>query len=214
MQEAHERGTNHVVVSIENQSNQIIPRRLEDALLDFDTYGLNQFWTEYHAYTNTTQKYDYAMTLQLARINISPEQVKEREIERAQRVKDGWQYKLDSNGNVMKDSIGNDIKEDKFINVRARVFELHQFKETQIIGNVLFSDINTKRTLEQFPIDSGFIFENFYATFEGDRRALTREDLSLVGGQPVPFPTNEQMIFDTGEDLKLKLKTIIANFKI
>jgi hypothetical protein len=27
------------------------------------------------------------------------------------------------------------------------------------------------------------------------------------------FPTNEQMVYDTGEDLKLKLKNIITNNK-
>lgn len=93
LQEAHERGIAHVIVSIENQTNQVIPRRLEDALLDFDTYGLDQFWSEYHAYMEDSLNYDYAMQLQLARINISPEQVKEREVLRQRKIKDGWQYK-------------------------------------------------------------------------------------------------------------------------
>lgn len=214
MQEAHARGTAHIIVSIENQTNQIIPARLEDALLDFDTYGLNQFWAEYHAYSNDSINYDYAMQLQLARIIISPEQVKEREILREQRIKDGWQYQLDSNGNVAKDSLGNDIKEDKFINARARLFEFSQFKEAQILANVVFTDVKEQQTLEQFNIDSGFIFENFYARFRGDRRALTLEDRDLIRLEAIPFPSNEQMIFDTGEDLKLQLKDIISNYQL
>ena len=59
MDEAHQRGTNYVIVTIENQTRQIIPRRLEDDLLNFDTYGLNQFWTEYHAYPSNDIVYDY-----------------------------------------------------------------------------------------------------------------------------------------------------------
>ena len=214
LQEAHERGIAHVIVSIENQTNQIIPRRLEDALLDFDTYGLDQFWSEYHAYANDSLEYDYAMQLQLARINISPEQVKEREVVRQRRIKDGWQYKLDDNGNVLKDSLGNDIKEDKFINVRARLFEVEQIKSAQIIANVVFSDIVNNEIIENFDIDSGFIFENFYARFRGDRRALNRDDRNLINSRAVPFPTSEQMIFDTGEDLKAKLKRIISDYKL
>ena len=214
MQEAHERGIAHVIVSIENQTNQIIPRRLEDALLDFDTYGLDQFWTAYHAYANDSLNYDYAMQLQLARINISPEQLKEREVIRQRRVKDGWQYKLDDNGNVLKDSLGNDIKEDKFINVRARVFEFEQIKSAQIIANVVFSDLVNNEIIENFDIDSGFIFENFYARFRGDKRALNRDDRNLVNNTAVPFPTSEQMIFDTGEDLKAKLKRIITDYTL
>ncbi|MBT8244377.1 MAG: hypothetical protein HKP48_08480 [Winogradskyella sp.] len=214
MQEAHERGTAHVIVDIKNQTNQVIPRRLEEALLDFDTYGLNQFWTAYHAYKKDGMAYDYAMQLQLAQINISPEQVREREVLRQREVKDGWQYKLDGNGNVIKDSLGNDIKEDKFINARARLFEVEQFKQAEILANVVFTDLKTQERLEQFNIDSGFIFENFYATFRGDRRALTTEDRELVRNRAIPFPTNEQMIFDSGEDLKIRLKNIIADYRL
>jgi len=214
MQEAHERGIVYVIVDIENQTNQVIPKRLEEALLDFDTYGLNQFWIAYHAYQKDSLDYDYAMQLQLARINISPEQVREREVLRQREVKDGWQYKLDGNGNVMKDTLGNDIKEDKFINARARLFEVEQFKQAEILANVVFTDLKTQETLEQFNIDSGFIFENFYATFRGDRRALTLDDRNLVRNRAIPFPTNEQMIFDSGEDLKIRLKDIISSYKI
>ncbi len=214
MNEAHERGTAHVIVAIENQTRQILPRRLEDALLDFDTYGLNQFWTQYHAEENGGMNYDYAMKLQLARINISPEQVREREVVRQQLVKDGWQYRLDANGNVAKDSLGNDIKEDKIITVRARVFETEQFKQAEILANVVFRDLKANETIEQFNIDSGFVFEHFYATFRGDRRALNNDDRNLIRNRPIPFPTNEQMIFDSGEDLKLKLKDIISDYRL
>ncbi|TCK68961.1 hypothetical protein DFQ05_0471 [Winogradskyella wandonensis] len=214
MQEAHELGTAHVAVSIENQTNQVIPRRLEEALLDFDTYGLNQFWTVYHAYKGDSLDYDYAMRLRLARINISPEQVREREVPRQREVKDGWQYKLDGNGNVMKDSLGNDIKEDKIITVRARLFEYEQFKQAEILADVTFTDLQNKQVLEQFNLDSGFVFENFYARFRGDRRALTVDDRDLVRNRAIPFPTNEQMIFDAGEDLKIRLKNIIQDYKL
>ena len=63
--------------------------------------------------------------------------------------------------------------------------------------------------MESFPIDSEFIFENFYGRVNGDRRALNEDDIQLLGNRAVPFPSNEQMVFDTGEDLKLKLKDII-----
>ena len=98
MDEAHAKGTNYVIVNIENQTNQIIPRRLEDDLLNFDTYGLNQFWTVYHANPDANINYDYAMKLQLKRINISPEQIKEKQIVRERNIVDGWEYKLDRKG--------------------------------------------------------------------------------------------------------------------
>lgn len=214
LDEAYQKGTIYVSVSIHNETNQIIPKRLEDELLNFDTYGLDQFWVEYHANPDRTIEYDYAMELQLKRINISPERINERQLLRERNIVDGWQYVLDSNGNVKKDSLGNDIKEDKIVNVKARFNEFIQTKNTQIISDVVYIDLVSKKLIDRFTIDSGFAFENVYATYRGDERALTREDLDLVRNRRVPFPSNEQMVYDTGEDLKLKLKNIIKSYKI
>ena len=216
MEEAHQRGTNYVIVSIENQTNQIIPRQLEYDLLNFNTYGLDQFWTVYHGNTNSSTdiNYDFAMQLQLKQINISPEQINEREILREQEIIDGWEYQKDRNGNVMKDSLGNDIKIDKIIKVRARLFEVVQTKSSQIIGDVVYVNLINNQLINSFPIDSGFIFENFFGTFRGDERALLNEDRDLINSRRVPFPSNEQMVYDTGEDLKAKLKDIISRFRV
>lgn len=210
MDQAHFKGTDFVIVSVKNETNQIIPTRLEEELLDFDTYGLNDnFWTLYHANASAEINYDYAMQLQLKRINISPEHVYEKEYVREAEIVDGWEYVLDENGNVAKDSSGNDIKQDKIVRILARLSEVQQVKSTQVIGQVVFTDLKQNQVLESFPIDSEFIFENFYGRFRGDRRALSDDDKRLLGNRAIPFPTNEQMVYDTNEDLKLKLKDII-----
>ncbi|MGS2725935.1 hypothetical protein ACU8DI_04955 [Psychroserpens sp. BH13MA-6] len=214
MTEAHNKGTDYVIVSIENQTRQIIPQRLEADLLNFDTYGLNQFWTVYHANAAEDLDYDYAMALQLKQINISPERIKERQILRQREIVDGWEYQLDANGNVMKDSLGNDIKIDKIINVKARLFEFEQQKSSQILAEVVYSDLINQQVLERFPIDSGYEFLNLFATYRGDKRALTREDLDIINNRRVGFPSNEQMVFDTGEDLKIRLKKIISSYRM
>jgi len=215
MVEAHQTGTDYIIVSIENHTRQIIPVRLEEDLLNFDTYGLNQFWTVYHANTSNDIKYDYAMKLQLKRINISPEQIKEREILREKEIVDGWEYKLDNNGNVVKDSLGNDIKLDKIVKVKARFLEFVQLKSTQVIADVVYIDSKSNTLLDTFTIDSEFVFENIFAKVRGDKRALNGEDRKILNNnRRVPFPSNEQMVYDTGEDLKLKLKDIINSYHI
>jgi hypothetical protein len=211
--EAHEKGTDYVSVSIKNQTQQIIPKRLEEDLLDFDTYGLNEFWTVYHAYPNDSLVYDYDMQLQLKQINISPESINERQLLRKREVVDGWKYQLDAAGNVEKDSLGNDIKVDKIINVKARFFEVVQTKTSQVIAEVVYTDLKQNQVLEAFPIDSGFVFENIFGKFKGDKRALNKEDRRLLSNRRMGFPSNEQMVYDTGEDLKLKLKNIITRYK-
>lgn len=213
MTQAYYKGTDYVTVTIQNQSNQVIPRRLEDYLLDFNTYGLDKFWTVFHNGREKNQNYDFSMTLQLAQINISPEQLREKEILREQEIKDGWQYRLDRNGNVMKDSLGNDIKLDKIVTVRASVLQIGQFKTSEVIGVVLFKNLQNNKILDNFPIKSQFTFENYFATFRGDKRALLQEDLVMVNNPRVPFPPNEQMVYDCGEDLKQQLKRIIKSYR-
>ncbi len=214
MQEAHERGTEFVIVTIENQSNQIIPQRLEDDLLNFDTYGLDQFWTVYHANADTNIDYDYAMQLQLKQILMSADELHERQLLKEKQIVDGWKYQYDENGNVKKDSLGNDIKVDNVINVRARYFEFNQFKSTKVIANILYVDLKQNQTLDAFTIDSEFVFQNRFATMRGDERALERQDMELLRNQRMHFPTNEAMVYHTGEDLKLKLKRIISGYKL
>lgn len=214
MQEAHLKGMDYVQVSILNETHQIIPQRLEAELLDFNTYGLNQFWTTYHAIADNTIDYDFAMELQLKRINISPERVNERQLLREKQIVDGWEYLLDDNGNVAKDSLGNDIKVDKIVNVRARFFEVLQTKSSQVIADVVYKDLKQNQVIDAFTIDSGFTFENVFGRFKGDRRALNRDDINLLRQRQVSFPSDEQMVYDSGEDLKLKLKNIISSYRL
>jgi hypothetical protein len=211
---AHFQGTDFIIVSIENDTRQIIPRRLEEDLLNFDTYGLNKFWSEYHSNTQKNIEYDYAIELQLKSINVSPERINEREFVRKRQVVDGWKYKLDANGNVLKDSLGNDIKIDKIITIKCRYAEFNQTKSTQVVANVEFSDLKSKRLLESFPIASEFIFENLYAIARGDKRALNDQDRDILRNDRVYFPSDEEMVYETGEDLKLKLQDIINSYNI
>ncbi|WP_460219167.1 hypothetical protein [Psychroserpens sp. MEBiC05023] len=212
--EAHNKGIDYVMVSIENQTHQIIPQQLEADLLNFDTYGLNQFWTIYHANAVNDINYDYAMQLQLQRINISPEQVDRRQELKQRNIIDGWEYQKDNEGNFVTDSLGNKIQIDKIVNVRARYFEVSQFKSTLVQANVVYTDLKTNQILDAFPIDSEFIFEHIYATVRGDRRALNRTERELLRNRPLHFPSDSQMVYDTGEDLKQQLKNIISSYRV
>ncbi|MBU2927226.1 hypothetical protein KO515_03195 [Winogradskyella psychrotolerans] len=212
--EAHLKGMDYIHVSIQNHTQQIIPQQLEAELLDFNTYGLDQFWTTYHATPDKSITYDYAMQLQLKQIIVSPERVNERQILREQEIVDGWEYQLDRAGNVKKDSLGNDIKIDKIVNVKARFTEVIQTKSSQVIANVVYKDLKQNQTIDTFTVDSGFVFENIFGTYKGDRRALNKDDRNLLNQRQIQFPSDEQMVYDTGEDLKLQLKNIINSYTV
>lgn len=213
MDEAHFRGTDFVKVALFNDTGMVIPQRLEDELLNFNTYGINDFWTEYHSNPQPKVDYGFEMELTFTNINISPEQVKEREVIREKQIKDGWKYLLDNNGNRVKDSLGNDIKVDKFVTVRCQLYEFTQFKAISVAGNVVYKNLKSQQVLNSYPLYSEFNFQHQYATFNGDRRAIDDPFLNLINQRALPFPSNEQMVYDAGEDLKRRLKDIISRHR-
>ena len=210
MEEAYQKGLDFVKVELKNETQQIIPERLESELLDFNTYGINNFWMQFHAQPVENINYDFAMELDFNQINISPERVNERQLIQEKVIKDGFKYVLDANGNVAKDSLGNDIKVDKFKKVTCNFYEFTQLKTAQIGANVKFKDLKSGQTINSYPLSSEFIFEHIYANVDGDRRALDNNLVALLDLAAVPFPSNEQMVYDAGEDLKARLKSIVS----
>ncbi|MEM7485619.1 MAG: hypothetical protein AAF348_10465 [Bacteroidota bacterium] len=209
MNEAYRKGLEYVRVDINNDTEQIIPERLEEELLDFNTFGIDDFWTEYHSNPLSNIKYDYALNLNFMEINISPEQVNEKQIIKEKQIKDGFEYLLDQKGNAVKDSLGNRIKVDKFRTVKCNFYQFTQFKAAQIGAKVSFTDLASGQEINSYPLSSEFIFENIYANYKGDKRALDTDLMPLLDIRAIAFPSNEQMVYDAGEDLKQRLKAII-----
>ncbi|MCH4552826.1 hypothetical protein [Aestuariibaculum lutulentum] len=214
MDVAHAKGTDFVLVDMVNDTEKVIPQRLEDDLLNFSTYGLNNLWTVYHNNAVNDVNYDYSMRVNLRGISISPEQIKERQIIKEKQIADGKKNLLDANGNQVKDSLGNTIQVDNLKTVRCEYYESTQFKSVQVTGNVEYINLNTKQLEDAFPITSEFVFQHIFATSRGDRRALETDLLQYLNNQRVPFPSESQMIYDTGEDLKAQLKQIINSYSI
>ncbi|WP_047415435.1 hypothetical protein [Cellulophaga sp. Hel_I_12] len=210
IQEAHQKGLDYVQVQLVNDTEQIIPTRLEDELLNFNTYGLNNLWTEYHTNPLQNINYDYEMNVVFKNISISPEQVKERQITKEKQVVDGFTYAVDTNGNQVKDSLGNKIKVDKFKTIKADYYQFTQFKAVQVAGIVSFNDLKTQQQINSYPLASEFVFEHIYAKYDGDKLALDNDLISFLGLAAVPFPSNETMVYDAGEDLKARLKSIVS----
>lgn len=209
-EEAYQKGLDYVIVEMTNNTDKVIPKRLEDELLNLNTYGLNTHWTEYHTQRIQNRQYDYQMEVSFQDINISPEQISEKQISKEKQIKDGYTFVEDRNGNVVSDSLGNSIKVDKFKTVRCDFYQFTQFKSAQVTGVVNFIDLRKQQKINQYPLSSQFVFEHVYANYDGDKRALDNDLVSLLQLARVPFPSNEQMVYDAGEDLKNNLKNILS----
>jgi hypothetical protein len=213
MDEAKFKGSDYVSVYTKNETNMIIPVRLENDLLDFSTLGLNDKWTVYHSNKQKGISYDYGMVINFRQIYISPEQIKEREFVKERIIKDGVKKLIDANGKEVLDENGKVVMVDNLRTVTARIYEFKQFKSCQITAKIDYINFRNNQLLQSFPISSEFIFENIYATYKGDRRASNDNYYSYFDKRAVAFPNSEQMVYDTGEDLKAKIKDIISRNK-
>jgi len=204
------KGTDFVFVSSKNETNMVIPARLQDDLLDFSTYGINDKWTEYHNKKQNEISYDFALVVNFREIKISPEQVREKQFIKEKQIKDGTKSLLDSNGVQVKDSEGKPMVVDVMKTITANIYEFTQFKSVQTTAKVEFHDLNTNQLIDAYPLTSEFVFNYIYANYNGDKSACEQDYFQYFDRRAVPFPTNEQMVYDSGEDIKAKLKAIIT----
>ena len=212
-EEASFLGKDFVYVQALNNSNVSIPKRLENDILDFNTYGLNDQWTVYHANQKDGNPYQFQINLIFENIIFSPERIieKEKSIDKTIEI---TEVQTGRDGKVKTDSLGNELITKTRLDANGILTTVAQNKLVSISAQVDYIEMNSSRKINDYKLDSQFIFENVFAYFEGDERALDKEQKVLISNQAVPFPSNEQMLFDAAEDVKLKLKSILQQYPL
>jgi tetratricopeptide (TPR) repeat protein len=195
-------GTNNVLFKIQNHTRLVMPKDFENELKKITLRRLNQLWLNFDTRASDALYYDYSIFLNLKNIDVSPELVKEVNYQEKLRVRDGDKYVLDQNGNVQKDSLGNDIKVPNYTNVVAFVKEIRLEKSALVQGTVDFYDNRNGQLIKTFPITTTNTFLHRFGSATGDMRALTKETKKILRLRAIPFPSDLQMIYDTNEDLK------------
>ncbi|NGP76760.1 hypothetical protein G3570_08955 [Balneolaceae bacterium YR4-1] len=211
MQEARFLGTSHVLFRVENNSEVLLPRDFDYELRKISLKDLNDQWTNYDTYADTSLVYDYYIELNLNDIRISPERIDKESYTETAEIQDGLKYVFDQNGNVKKDSLGNDIKVPNMITVSADITESRQFKHGIISGSLDYIDLNTDQLLKTEDISVDAIFEHFSAVYSGNEKALTEETKRKLRSRPVPFPSDESLLLDAAELLKNESKAFVLS---
>lgn len=214
LNEAKLMGTDFILVTLINTTDFTIPNRVQDMLLDFNTYGLDDEWTTYHTERQQSLDYDYGIRIQFSDFVFSPDMLREREINLEEEVVDGWEYKKDSRGAYIRDEEGKRIKVNNYVTVSGLMLQSLQQKSVAVQAQVIYRDIKSGQNINSFPLASEFVFENISAVFQGDARVLSDEDKVILNNRPVPFPSNEQMLIDAGEEIKQNLKAILVRNKL
>ncbi len=201
-------GSNYILFELNNRTGIPMPPNFEREISKISMSELDQTWAEFHSKREKNINYDYVVKMNIVDIDISPERIAENIFTREREIKDGWQYALDKRGNVMKDSLGNDIKVDIVRTVRCDVIEFTQAKDAIIHASIDFIDANGQR-IGHYPINAGAGFDHRYGQPRGDVRALKSKDERLCSQKPVPFPNDMDLLMQAGFNLKPAVKNII-----
>ncbi|WP_313094131.1 hypothetical protein [Empedobacter sp.] len=212
MNTARTNGMYKVLVQLVNNTEVVIPKLLEKDLLDFNSYGLDSNWTEFYT-GKLNSSYDYVIQLSFETINVSSEREKIEVHNFEKKIVDGKE-ELVQNGEVVKDKDGKPVMVDRYITVKSRFEEVQRIKEAAITAGYYLIDNQKEQAIDSKNLVSQYIFRDSYGTYKGDRRSLDRDYINMIGRRPAPFPSNEQMIFDCGQDLKRKFKNEIIRMKL
>jgi hypothetical protein len=212
IQDARYLGMSRVFVSVRNSSVLKFPPEFEQDLLALDLPRLNSDWVEYHTQNlNENTKFDYYVNVNVRNIGVSPDQTIQRDSVIKRDVEDGFKYILDKKGNVMKDSLGNDIKVKKYKTLQCALVETIQSKACRIDGDVEVIQVNPDKMLKKDPIGAQASFENISSRALGDLGALNQQQLDRTKSSVVPFPTDIEMIMRCSESMKMAIRGAIEN---
>ncbi|HCU18617.1 MAG: hypothetical protein A2X05_08055 [Bacteroidetes bacterium GWE2_41_25] len=212
IQESKYMGMSRVFVSVQNTSIIKFPPEFEQDLLALDLPALNSEWVEYHTQNlNNNTEYDYFINVNVKNVGVSPDQTMQKDSVVKKNVEDGFDYVLDKKGNVMRDSLGNDIKTKRYKTLQCALVETYQSKACRIDGDVEVIQVNPNKLLKKDPIGARSTFENVSARALGDIQALTPELLERTKKLQVPFPGDLDMVMMCSENLKLAIRGAIQS---
>jgi hypothetical protein len=206
LQDARNLGTTHILFEINNQSNTYLPRDFNDRILAIGSADLDSKWRAFHFAPNQNLPVDYRVVFNIRQVDISPERISERRYIDEKDIQDGWEYVLDDRGNVQKDTAGNDIKTPRMVCIRAEVLEIFQTKAARLTGTLDIYDAVRNTRIDSRQLGTEILFEHYASTFQGDRRALSRDSRLRIGNSPAPFPQNEHMLVQAADRLKPEIR--------
>ena len=212
--EAKYMGISRVLVSFRNRAPLKFPPEFEQEILTLDLLSLNSEWVEYHTKTlDKNTQFDYFANVNVNVIAVSPDESFQQDSVIKREVEDGFNYVLDKKGNVMKDTLGNDMKVKKYKTVQCALIHTVQRKACRIDGDVELIQANPNKVIKKDPIGSSSSFEHVSARALGDLQALSPEQLERTKSKPVPFPSDIEMVIRSTDNLKMAIRGAIQSHR-
>ena len=193
-----------------NQSSGNYNYDVQQAINRFKVYEDNGNWFRlYNAYD--PKEADFTVELVVRTIEAYPDKVTTNRYEETKEIQDGFEFLYDAQGHIVKDSLGNPIKVPDYKTVSVFVTETWQEKIATMSGEILYKDANG-RVMRSIPVRSDAVFQNYYATATGYYEALSAQSKQKIGGQPIPFPSENTLLLDAVKQMECNVNDVLEDY--
>ena len=209
IQNAKKQGSSFVYVKLNNKTNAVSRDSLQ-GFSQINSGGFDNPWVVFHDSYDRKTSYDYQVDINLDKLSFTQPETKTQTVPQEARVQDGWQYQLDSNGNVMKDKDGNDIKVAKYTVVRAEVVLYQQNKASKLDGSLQIKNLKTKQTVSSNPMFGEAKFQNTFGKYRGDQRAIEQKYYEALQAKEIPYPKDYLFVKYAVSNFKQKVTALLS----
>lgn len=204
-------GLSHILVRINNDSRSVLPRNLHRDLTYFESNNQQFFWQKFHNEPSNL-KFDYIVELNFREIGVTPELIDRNHNQYRREWIDSSEYSKDKQGNILRDSSGRLVKIYTKKTSFCKVMTIAQRKSTTMQSEFLVFNHQGQIISRVSPVESSFDFSNISYKIDGDETALEHDFLKKIRCQKfIPFPSDEQMVYDCGQDLKMKFTSFLTS---
>lgn len=188
---AKTKGSTNVFVQMNNQTGRQLPETFESDLLTFREGSFSDPWILYHTKMQAGVNYEYEVDLNITELIVGQYQQQQQQYREQQRVIVGYREGTNSEGEK--------VQIPQYADVTADVLETLQYKPIRVAGTTTYKELPSGKVLATIPVEREEAWQNNYAQFRGDERALTQETIAKIqAGQQEP-PSDAQMYEISGK---------------
>ena len=165
-------GQSKILIESYTKGSNIAFDHTLDIISEISISQLNSHWEKFYTQDNGTTNYNYIATIEVSEIIPGVEREKYNTYTATKRVKEGKQIVKDRSGRIFRDTSGNVIYEDKFIDVTAEIEELTREKFAHMSGRVVIIDALDNTLINAVPINVTHKFRDYSFNYIGDKRAI------------------------------------------
>jgi hypothetical protein len=195
LKQALEKGTNHIIIKLQNQSRKQLPENYRKEILAVSLSNLNMQWVEFHTQYDNYLYYDYSIIISLTYIDISPENKTENKYKESV---------ITPNTNGSDSLFTPNILYDYITSTKMN-------KRSIARGKLDYFNNKSGKLIKTLPISGEYSFDYEYAVFTGEEAALSEKSKELLNHKKKTFPTDMEMVLATSKSLREIVFKIITD---